>query len=707
MIWLVRIPVRTQSNCVICYTMPDAFEELRAEFLREAESAPRLFQDLAKVEKYIAETYKSRAFIELIQNADDAGASKFGIYDFGTGFAVGIDGTPFTVGDVEALCRSGSSAKRRGGTTIGYRGIGFKSVVNLAKTVYTFSGDHRFFFNRDATKRLLPDALDVPLIRVPHPALAAGHEKATAEASRLARDFGYRTVFVFEEPNERLSLDEFLAFDRSCLLFLNNLRHVDLSFGGRHRSIGMFVPPEHGASSNLRITEGDAVDEWEVLRSCRDPKNMVALKKVGDAIVAASPQESVFHSFTPTTEFAGAYLKINGDYSTDPSRKTVDPDDSSQRSFDDAISIIADVVISLLNRQTTKKGLFVPFLNANLVHQPLAKLRLIPALAQALQLRTIINPSGGNTPFAALRLRPEWIGYEDYEKLCHTGITAVPRDVLLAYPEIMSFLEQIGILPLSIQDVTDKLNGCEISALGRAQIASKCVKQYRFDLNYQRVESLRKTKLFHGASGPATAEELKSASKVARDFTQHLLDDIGASDVRFFYKKLGLALDDPAIEQPLAPASVVTKQFAVGKNNTEPAPDFFKTAPAIKQWRSAEKNAEAFLSALSGVMSVVDVSTANLGYDLEVTLRTGRRLCVDVKSVSSFTEPFRLTNNEYSSAHSYGDDYFVAVVVNGEPFDLRLIRNPVKSLQFQKQCERWCWYCEEYGPNLNSLARIV
>ena len=136
--------------------MSDAFDKLRAEFLREARGAPRLFQDLAKVEQYIAETYKTRAFIELIQNADDARATKFGIYDFAGGFAAGNDGTPFTPADIEALCRSGSSAKRRGGSTIGYRGIGFKSVVNLAKTVYVFSGEYKFFFNKDATKGQLP-----------------------------------------------------------------------------------------------------------------------------------------------------------------------------------------------------------------------------------------------------------------------------------------------------------------------------------------------------------------------------------------------------------------------------------------------------------------------------------------------------------------------------------------------------------------------
>ena len=41
-------------------------ENLREEFILEAKAAPKLFKDLAKVEQYIAESYKTRALIELM-----------------------------------------------------------------------------------------------------------------------------------------------------------------------------------------------------------------------------------------------------------------------------------------------------------------------------------------------------------------------------------------------------------------------------------------------------------------------------------------------------------------------------------------------------------------------------------------------------------------------------------------------------------------
>jgi hypothetical protein len=53
---------------------------LQNEFLQEASNAPKLFKDLAKVEQYIDGSYKTRSFIELIQNADDAEATTFGVH---------------------------------------------------------------------------------------------------------------------------------------------------------------------------------------------------------------------------------------------------------------------------------------------------------------------------------------------------------------------------------------------------------------------------------------------------------------------------------------------------------------------------------------------------------------------------------------------------------------------------------------------------
>lgn len=340
----------------------EIINSLRDEFIQEAINAPKLFRDLSKVEQYIAESYKSRSFIELIQNADDAGASNFGLYSFDNGLIVANNGRPFTIEDVEALCRSGSSNKCRGGNTIGYRGIGFKSVVNIAESIYVLSGDFSFYFDKHETKKVLSDILEVPLIRVPHPYINVYKDKLLEEAYSIKNTHHYTTLFVFCMLNKRIAQQEFIEFDKNSLLFLNHIRQVHFNFDTAIRNISI----EKNLINNqliIRIGEGEHIDEWEILKSKADNRDMIALKRQDDCIVSSSPEESVIHAFTPTTEFSGAYIKINGDYSTDPSRKHIDMDEFSQKSFNNAISIVTDTISGILERKIVRKGFFNPFIN--------------------------------------------------------------------------------------------------------------------------------------------------------------------------------------------------------------------------------------------------------------------------------------------------------------------------------------------------------
>ena len=134
---------------------------------------------------------------------------------------------------------------------------------------------------------------------------------------------------------------------------------------------------------------------------------------------------------------------------------------------------------------------------------------------------------------------------------------------------------------------------------------------------------------------------------------------------------------------------------------------YFKSTPNLKKWRSAEKNALEYLNALDGVLAVSDVTAANMGYDLEVRLKSGTTIYIEVKSVSSFNEPFKITNNEYSSAHNFGDKYCLALVINDEPFQIKLVPDPINNLSFQKQVERWSWLCENYSHNLHDVITIM
>jgi hypothetical protein len=680
-------------------------EKLRSEFLQEARSAPKLFRDLAKVEHYIAESYKTRALIELIQNADDAGATIFGVHGFRSGFVVGNDGRAFTIQDVEALCRSGSSNKNRGGSTIGYRGIGFKSVVNLAKRIYVFSGEFAFYFDKNKTQETVQSNIDVPLIRVPHSVQEAYDLSLAGEIRDVKNNYRYQTVFLFEFLNERLSLEDLSGFDRSSLLFLQHLRRVHLDFQDIKRDISLEATRQDQCNI-VTIAESRELDAWEILSSETNPISKVAVKKFNNAIIPASLEESVIHSFTPTLEFAGAYIKINGDFTTDPSRKNVDMDELSQKSFQEAVVVIVETIVALLSTDAVKLGFFTPFINVRPQETSRFKILLFKAIEEGLAKNRLILPGNKPVSFATLRLKPDWLNFEDYEKICRDGITAIGKGFVLAYPELFSFLEALHVKTLTLEDVLHRINSIDLTLLGSAEIFTKIAKQYRYDLDTEKLEQLKGLRIFPMGNNLVRAKDVKATEALRPEFCAHLKDHADLDDVMVILKKLGIGITD-GFRATADKNSKSTQEQSLSPVPPEPSRKPFTSEPAIKKWRSAEQNAAEYFRALQGVLSAIDVSKANLGYDLEVLLSDGTKAYVEVKSVSSFAEPFKITPNEYSSAHNYGDNYYIALVINDGPFQVKLIQNPVNALRFEKKCEQWSWCCEQYGSALRDPVHLL
>ena len=663
-------------------------ENLRNEFIQEAKAAPKLFKDLAKVEQYIAESYKTRALIELMQNADDSGASKFGIHSFNNGFIVGNNGKPFTQSDVESLCRSGSSNKRRGGETIGYRGIGFKSVVNIANIVNIISGDFKFSFERSKTSQILNNVLDVPLIRIPH-IFNQKDIQLENEVSEIIDKFNYNTVFIFGNVIEEISREELNSLDRSSLLFLKNLNEVHIDYKDIHRNI--FV--KHNYDNNIvQLIEEQNVDEWKIEHLENNKIDLVAYKIENGAVIPALSEESVIHSFTPTSEFSGAFIKINGDYTTDPSRKTIDLDDLSKNSFNNAVKIIVKDINSIMEGNLLKQGFFSPFINIYTTDSSRFKKILFKEIEE--KLKETIN---------TVRIKPDWLNFEDYEKICFESIKPFHKNLVSTYPEIFTFFKSINTKTLNIKDIFKNINNVKLSEIGYAEIFTKIITHYRYDLDSITIEKLKKLNLFPTKNGVLSALSINKSNQIDNKFKNHLNNNSDLADLKLFYKKLEIELEQNLIKNN-DNKSELEKIIIQKPSEEQPT---FKATPTIKKWRSSEKNAQEYLKALNVALSVKDVTEANLGYDLEMMLHSGKRIYIEVKSVNSFTEPFKISNNEYSSAHNYGSDYYIALVINNEDFKIKFVPNPISTLNFEKKCERWSWFCGEYINELQEIDKII
>ena len=217
--------------------------------------------------------------------------------------------------------------------------------------------------------------------------------------------------------------------------------------------------------------------------------------------------------------------------------------------------------------------------------------------------------------------------------------------------------------------------------------SSRARTQYRYDCDGERVRSLRQLPLFPTGTGWVAATLLIWLD----DEFLNKVSLVEASDVAFVLRQLGLR----ALDAGATPCTA-------GDPADAPVPQSAHQSPAIARWRSAERNAMEYIKAFEAVLGIADVSQANLGYDLEVTLKNGRRKLVEVKSVSSFSEPIRLTSNEYASAASSGRDYILAIVINGDQFSIRFFSDPVSTLSFERRCVRWSWQCNEYASAADS-----
>jgi hypothetical protein len=114
---------------------------------------PRLQEDVSQ-EAQVASDYRGRLVYELLQNADDAMEGQATQNDR-VAFLITDDvlwmansGRPLTEADVQGLCGLGASSKiDAGGTrraTIGHKGLGFKSVLEITEAPAVFSRTHSF-----------------------------------------------------------------------------------------------------------------------------------------------------------------------------------------------------------------------------------------------------------------------------------------------------------------------------------------------------------------------------------------------------------------------------------------------------------------------------------------------------------------------------------------------------------------------------------
>jgi hypothetical protein len=192
--------------------VPADYDRIRAE------NITRYGTDTAVLD-LLGQLYSDRAhfIFELIQNAEDAGATRLSFELFADRLVVRHDGRPFTEADVRGICGVAKSTKSGDLTAIGTFGIGFKAVYAYTQTPSVHSHDEHFRIENYVRPVAITAAGDGPDVAGPG-----------------------ETLFVFpfdrEDAPPAAAVAEISAalagLDPATLLFLRHIERLTVSGGG-------------------------------------------------------------------------------------------------------------------------------------------------------------------------------------------------------------------------------------------------------------------------------------------------------------------------------------------------------------------------------------------------------------------------------------------------------------------------------------------
>ncbi len=316
--------------------MPTDYDEIRAE------NISRYGWDTAVLE-LLGQLYSERThfIFELIQNAEDAGATELSFELFDDRLEVWHDGRPFTAADVRGICGVGQGTKAEDLTQIGKFGIGFKSVYAYTNTPRIYSSDEHFRIE-NYVRPYSVDPLGDP---------AAG------------------TLFVFPfdraEVSATVAVQEISAalsnLDVETLLFLRSIERVRCCGDQtpdavlERKSTARADSGRHVMLASRRV-ERRSTEEWLVwhrhLDALGEPELRVEIAFMAhtgiDARRLVRRESSPLVVFFPTQKETFLGFLIQGPYRTTPARDNVPEHDPwNQALVRETATLLVDVLADL------------------------------------------------------------------------------------------------------------------------------------------------------------------------------------------------------------------------------------------------------------------------------------------------------------------------------------------------------------------------
>jgi hypothetical protein len=361
-------------------------------------------KDLANVESDTMRKYRGRYVFEMLQNANDAilegkyrlkqqrNVFRVRIHLTEEALIVANDGASFAEKDVDSIYRWGESSKTGKNSseykTIGYKGIGFKSVLEITESPQVFSEVVQFHFDREtcdtAIRQIIgkKSKINIPFTRFIFPfsiEQIVGPDQLLID--HLLNHEKYATVIRLP-LKQGVSADQILErikndVDPALLIFLNGIDEIDIwHCSNRLLLYSRQLVTEKGYQGKV-ITLYESrkiVSRWLLFESPKVTIKDVSLiddlqedawksvKQVGFAL--AFPLDDIgqlkieetdsgrLFVYFPTEERSGLRYRIHADFYVDASRKSIECQRPYNRWLGEKIAVYltAKVVPELVHR---------------------------------------------------------------------------------------------------------------------------------------------------------------------------------------------------------------------------------------------------------------------------------------------------------------------------------------------------------------------
>jgi hypothetical protein len=376
------------------------------ETIRE-ENIARYGWDTAVLD-LLGQLYSERThfIFELIQNAEDAGATELAFELFTDRLELRHDGRPFTEADVRGVCGVGQSDKAADLTAIGKFGIGFKSVYAYTRSPRIYSGGEAFrienFVRPYAVHRPAEPAAGTLFV------FPFDHDAVPAEVA--AREIGAALG----------------ALQPRILLFLRNIERLRTGGPGARasvldRSVAQHHPAARpGASRRVTVSRDGRREGWLVwqrpVEGHPGQRVELAFRLAGERIAAVG--SSPLTAFFPTEKETFLGFVIQGPYRTTPARDNIPGDDPSNQVLVRLTAALLTDVLPELRDEGLLAGDVLEALPLDEARFPAGSMfrPLFDAAGDALTAEALIPAAGGDYGVAVdllLAGTPEVLGLLD------------------------------------------------------------------------------------------------------------------------------------------------------------------------------------------------------------------------------------------------------------------------------------------------------